>query len=58
MIRTEYLSGGRALPTANAYRRPHIDFHGRFLGHLIATQDFDGAIDGADDAVSVMRVGG
>jgi hypothetical protein len=44
--------------TSNPNRRPHINFYSRFFRLFVAAQDFDGAIDGADDAVSVMRVGG
>lgn len=42
--------------TSNTHGRPHIDLHRRFLGHFIASQNFDGAIDSADDAVSVVVI--
>jgi hypothetical protein len=49
---------GMQIRTSYAHGRPHVDFNRSFFGQLIAALDFDGAIDGANDGVRVVRVRG
>jgi hypothetical protein len=45
-------------PTSDTSSRPNIHLNRSFLRHFISAQHFDWSVDGADDGVAIVCVGG